>query len=192
MPAAPVVPGGRGSLLAERPLSGEERRERGRQLVVVHRVRQPAVSLRHVLEQLESHRPLAGHDGQVIEIGGLELEVLHTPGHSPGGCCLYAEGLGTVFSGDTLFAGGWGRVDFPGGDAEAMVSSLVRLSTLEDRLRVLPGHGADTTIGRERPWAPHHDIWNFTPFGWQVDYASFPSGHSTTAFSAAMIRSASG
>jgi glyoxylase-like metal-dependent hydrolase (beta-lactamase superfamily II) len=51
-----------------------------------------------------------------------------------------------------LFPGGWGRVDFPGGDPEAMVASLGRLATLEDRLRVLPGHGAATTIGRERPW----------------------------------------
>ena len=59
---------------------------------------------------------------------------------------------GTLFSGDTLFAGGWGRVDLPGGDAEAMVASLARLTDLEDRVAVQPGHGPATTIGRERAW----------------------------------------
>ena len=59
---------------------------------------------------------------------------------------------GRLFSGDTLFAGGWGRVDLPGGSAEAMAASIARLSGLEDRLAVLPGHGPSTTIGRERPW----------------------------------------
>ena len=54
--------------------------------------------------------------------------------------------------GDTLFAGGWGRTDLPGGDAEMMVESLSRLATLEDGLTVLPGHGPQTTIGREKPW----------------------------------------
>ena len=57
-----------------------------------------------------------------------------------------------LFSGDTLFAGAWGRVDLPGGDAAQMVESLVRLTELEAPVRVLPGHGAATTIGRERPW----------------------------------------
>jgi len=57
-----------------------------------------------------------------------------------------------LFSGDTLFPGGWGRVDLPGGSAEEMVGSIARLSGLADGLRVLPGHGAATTVGRERPW----------------------------------------
>ena len=57
-----------------------------------------------------------------------------------------------LFSGDTLFAGGWGRVDLPGGDPDQMVVSLGRLLDLEDRVRVYPGHGADTTMARERPW----------------------------------------
>ena len=82
----------------------------------------------------------------------MRLQVLHTPGHTEGSVCLLSADDGLLFSGDTLFPGGWGRVDFPGGDADAMVASLARLATLEDRLRVLPGHGAATTIGRERPW----------------------------------------
>ena len=59
---------------------------------------------------------------------------------------------GLLFSGDTLFAGAWGRVDLPGGSPGQMVESLSRLAELEDHLRVLPGHGAATTIGRERGW----------------------------------------
>jgi glyoxylase-like metal-dependent hydrolase (beta-lactamase superfamily II) len=91
-------------------------------------------------------------EGGVIRFGELRLSVLHTPGHTEGSVCLLAADGGTLFSGDTLFAGGWGRVDLPGGSAEQMAESVVRLAGLEDRLRVLPGHGPATTIGRERPW----------------------------------------
>jgi glyoxylase-like metal-dependent hydrolase (beta-lactamase superfamily II) len=91
-------------------------------------------------------------EGGVVRFGEVRLRVLHTPGHTEGSVCLLSEDDGLLFSGDTLFPGGWGRVDFPGGDAEAMVSSIARLTGMEDRLRVLPGHGVATTIGRERPW----------------------------------------
>jgi glyoxylase-like metal-dependent hydrolase (beta-lactamase superfamily II) len=91
-------------------------------------------------------------EGGVVRFGEIRLRVLHTPGHTEGSVCLLDDDNGLLFSGDTLFPGGWGRVDFPGGDPEAMVTSLARLSGLEDRLRVFPGHGSDTTIGRERPW----------------------------------------
>ena len=83
---------------------------------------------------------------------GISFQVIHTPGHTPGGICLYCKDEGLLFVGDTLFAGAWGRTDLPGGDAEAMVESLSRLATLEDGLTVLPGHGGQTTIGREKPW----------------------------------------
>jgi hydroxyacylglutathione hydrolase len=91
-------------------------------------------------------------EGGIIRFGELRLEVLHTPGHTEGSVCLLARDEGRLFSGDTLFAGGWGRVDLPGGSPEAMAASIARLSGLEDRLAVLPGHGPATTIGRERPW----------------------------------------
>ena len=91
-------------------------------------------------------------EGGVIRFGEIRLRVLHTPGHTLGSVCLLDDDNGLLFSGDTLFPGGWGRVDLPGGDPLAMVESLARLTGLEDRLRVLPGHGADTTIGRERAW----------------------------------------
>jgi glyoxylase-like metal-dependent hydrolase (beta-lactamase superfamily II) len=91
-------------------------------------------------------------EGGVIRFGELRLTVLHTPGHTEGSVCLLNRDGGTLFSGDTLFAGGWGRVDLPGGDPDQMAESIAHLAGLEDLLRVLPGHGPATTIGRERPW----------------------------------------
>jgi len=91
-------------------------------------------------------------EGGAIRIGGIRLEVLHTPGHTEGSVCLLARDEGLLLSGDTLFSGGWGRVDLPGADPLAMAASLGRLAGLPDALRVLPGHGPGTTIGRERPW----------------------------------------
>lgn len=91
-------------------------------------------------------------EGGVIRFGALRLEVLHTPGHTEGSVCLYDRDWGSLFSGDTLFAGGWGRVDLPGGDPDAMVASLARLTDLEDTVKVFPGHGDATTIARERAW----------------------------------------
>lgn len=91
-------------------------------------------------------------EGGVIRFGEVRLDVLHTPGHTEGSVCLVSHQAGVVFSGDTLFAGGWGRVDLPGGDPAAIVESLGRLATLPDALRVLPGHGRATTIAAERPW----------------------------------------
>ena len=91
-------------------------------------------------------------EGGEIRFGSIRLTVLHTPGHTPGSVCLQARDAGLLFSGDTLFAGGWGRIDLPGGSAEAMVASLGRLAELEAVTGVLPGHGPETTIGRERPW----------------------------------------
>jgi hydroxyacylglutathione hydrolase len=91
-------------------------------------------------------------EGGEIRFGDIRLTVLHTPGHTEGSVCLLAPDDGVLYSGDTLFAGGWGRVDLPGGDAAQMVESLARLVTLDDPIRVLPGHGPATTIGRERAW----------------------------------------
>ena len=91
-------------------------------------------------------------EGGEIRFGALRLTVLHTPGHTEGSVCLYDADDGRLFSGDTLFAGGWGRVDLPGGSAEQMADSIARLAGLDDPLGVLPGHGPPTTIGRERGW----------------------------------------
>jgi len=91
-------------------------------------------------------------EGGIIRFGSVRLEVLHTPGHTEGSVCLLLRDEATLLSGDTLFAGGWGRVDLPGGSAEAMAASIERLAGLGDELGVLPGHGPPTTIRRERPW----------------------------------------
>jgi hydroxyacylglutathione hydrolase len=91
-------------------------------------------------------------EGGLIRFGVIRLRVLHTPGHTEGSVCLLAEDEGLLFSGDTLFAGGWGRVDLPGGDPALMVGSIARLAGLEDPVGVFPGHGPATTIGRERAW----------------------------------------
>jgi hydroxyacylglutathione hydrolase len=91
-------------------------------------------------------------EGGQVRFGEIRLAVLHTPGHTEGSVCLLSVDDGVLFSGDTLFASGWGRVDLPGGSTEQMGASIARLAGLEDRLRVMPGHGPTTTIGRERPW----------------------------------------
>jgi glyoxylase-like metal-dependent hydrolase (beta-lactamase superfamily II) len=91
-------------------------------------------------------------EGSRIKFGEIDLEVLHTPGHTEGSVCLLATGERLLFSGDTLFAGSWGRTDLPGGSDDQMVGSLARLSALPTDLRVLPGHGRQTTIEAERPW----------------------------------------
>jgi hydroxyacylglutathione hydrolase len=87
-----------------------------------------------------------------IRFGEIGLEVLHTPGHTEGSICLLADGERLLFTGDTLFAGGWGRTDLPGGDEPAIIESLSRLAAMAPDLRVLPGHGAQSTIAREGRW----------------------------------------
>lgn len=87
-------------------------------------------------------------EGDTLEIGDLKFEILHTPGHSPGGICLYGEGI--IITGDTLFAGSVGRTDLHGGDIGKLKMSFKRLLSLPDDVKVLPGHGPETTIGREK------------------------------------------
>jgi hydroxyacylglutathione hydrolase len=92
-------------------------------------------------------------EGDQVRIGDLVFDVLHTPGHTEGSICLYEERHALLLSGDVLFAGSYGRTDLPGGSDEAMVASLARLARdLREGVRVLPGHGPETTLGRERPW----------------------------------------
>lgn len=90
-------------------------------------------------------------DGMTLEAGGLELRVIHTPGHSRGGVCLYIEKDGLLFTGDTLFAGSVGRTDFEGGSMEALMASIKKkLLPLGDSVRILPGHGVQSTIKDEK------------------------------------------
>ncbi|MCF8037562.1 MAG: MBL fold metallo-hydrolase [Desulfobacteraceae bacterium] len=88
-------------------------------------------------------------DGDVISFGDISLQVLATPGHSPGGISLHTEGM--VFVGDTLFAGSIGRTDLPGGDYNTLISSIkTKLLPLDDDTIVYTGHGPETTIAREK------------------------------------------
>jgi hydroxyacylglutathione hydrolase len=89
-------------------------------------------------------------DGEVLRFAGFSVGVLHTPGHTPGHCCFDLQGNATLLSGDLVFAGAIGRSDFPNSDAQAMRESLRRFLELPDEARVLPGHGPETTVGRER------------------------------------------
>ncbi len=96
-------------------------------------------------------------DGQTVEVGGTTLRVLHTPGHSPGACSLHASDLGSVFTGDTLFAGGPGATGRSYSDFGTIITSIRdRLLTLPPETVVHTGHGDDTTIGAE---VPHLDEW---------------------------------
>lgn len=92
-------------------------------------------------------------DGDVVPMGNLKVEVLHTPGHTKGSVTLRCRDV--LFTGDTLFAGTCGRTDFPGGSYEEMMVSLKRLGELEGDFRVLPGHERFSTLERERKTNPY-------------------------------------
>jgi len=103
------------------------------------------------LEPVSATRDL--REGEQVHIGDLVFDVLHLPGHSEGSVCLYEERQALLLSGDVLFAGSYGRTDLPGGSEEQMVESLARLGReIPPAVRVLPGHGPETTIERELPW----------------------------------------
>ena len=105
----------------------------------------------HCPEPPSPDRLLKGGDS--LDISELHFLVLHTPGHTPGGICLYGEGV--VFTGDTLFNFGIGRYDLPGGDYTLLMNSLTtKLMVLPDNTKVYPGHGHSSTIGAERRGNP--------------------------------------
>lgn len=102
------------------------------------------------------HADVYVRDGEVLQLAGLELKVLHTPGHTAGGCCYYLEKEKVLFSGDTLFCQSVGRTDFPGGSMSKLVRSIKeKLMPLPDEVRVYPGHMGLTTIGTERARNPY-------------------------------------
>ncbi len=92
-------------------------------------------------------------DGDTISFGNLTLEVMHTPGHTPGGVSFYTND--SVFVGDTLFASSIGRTDFPGGNYDTLIASIRnKLFRLDDLTRVFSGHGPETSIGQEKRYNP--------------------------------------
>ena len=92
-------------------------------------------------------------EGDQLNLAGLTIGVLHTPGHTPGSVCLVVENA--LFSGDTLFQGSCGRTDLPGGDTLTILTSLRRLAGLEANLWVYPGHGGSTTLAQEKRYNPY-------------------------------------
>ncbi len=100
-------------------------------------------------------------DGQVLELAGIRFEVIATPGHTPGGVCYYVREADILFSGDTLFAGSIGRTDFPGGEYDDLIRSIMeRIILLDPAVRILPGHGPTSTIGQERTGNPFLEPFN--------------------------------
>lgn len=87
-------------------------------------------------------------EGDILEIGSLKFMIIHTPGHSPGGICLSGEDI--LITGDTVFAGSVGRTDLHGGDIIQLKKSFKRLMSLPEKIKILPGHGPETTIGKEK------------------------------------------
>ncbi|MDD2401182.1 MAG: MBL fold metallo-hydrolase [Clostridia bacterium] len=102
-------------------------------------------------------RPVADRflqEGDVLDIGNISFEIIHTPGHTCGGICLVGEGV--CFSGDTLFKGAIGRTDLPGGSFEVLINSINnKLVKLDENIVVYPGHGSSTTIGEEKCSNPY-------------------------------------
>lgn len=95
-------------------------------------------------------------EGDLIRFGGHEIKVIHTPGHSPGGCCFYLEKDGILISGDSLFAESIGRTDLPGGSQTQLVGAIrTKLMTLPETVKVFPGHGPSTTVGHEKKHNPY-------------------------------------
>lgn len=89
-------------------------------------------------------------EGQQIQIGNLLIEVIHTPGHTPGGVCFYLKEQAVLISGDTLFKGSIGNLSFPTANTDAMWTSLKKLAKLPSETKVYPGHGEPTMIGNEK------------------------------------------
>lgn len=117
---------------------------------------QPGRNVSSMIGRGESyHADVFVTDGEILKLAGMELKVLHTPGHTEGGCCYYLEQEKVLFSGDTLFCQSVGRTDFPGGSMSKIVRSIKeKLLALPDDVRVYPGHMDLTTIGRERTGNP--------------------------------------
>lgn len=110
----------------------------------------------HPFNQMPGEYDSIGTPANIRDVNTLEIaEVIHTPGHTPGGTCYYFPADKLLLSGDTLFAGSIGRTDFPGGSMLKMMESLKKLMTLPDDTLVIPGHGSHTTIGQEKKQNPY-------------------------------------
>jgi hydroxyacylglutathione hydrolase len=115
-------------------------------------IRPGADGLRLPLPIEGAHPDYLWEENKEYHCGELAFEVIHTPGHSPGGVCLYFKKEAVLISGDTLFKGTIGRLDLPGSSSEDMFASLKKLEKLPEDVKVYPGHGSSTTIKEEKKW----------------------------------------
>ena len=123
--------------------------------VYIHKLDAGKVPQRTEDRNLTSDPSTALRAGFCLQAAGIKLEVLHTPGHTPGGICLYSKAERIVFTDDTLFAGGVGRTDMPGGSMTQLINSIKgKLFTLPDETICYPGHGPQTTIAQEKAQNP--------------------------------------
>ena len=137
----------------------KELKERKGGKILIHRydaegLYNPEINLREHVGLTPEHLEADSRvdDADLIHLGDLEFEVLHTPGHTSGGSCLYCEEEKLLFSGDTLFRGTWGRTDVPTGNFEDVINSITKkLMVLPDETIVYPGHGKSTMIREEKP-----------------------------------------
>lgn len=113
----------------------------------------PYVSAHFFAQQECGNADLLIEDGDTVDIGGDLLTVMHTPGHTAGCVCFVGDGV--VFSGDTIFAGSMGRVDFPTGDVEEMSKSLIKICNLDESLTLCSGHGEISDIATEKNTNPY-------------------------------------
>lgn len=117
----------------------------------------PAVNLCGMMGQqgVIFHADIYVKDGDILTLAGFSIKVLHTPGHTTGGCCYYMEREQALFAGDTLFCQSIGRTDFPGGSASVLLRSIKeKLLPLPGQTKVYPGHNETTTIGWESQYNP--------------------------------------
>ena len=127
--------------------------------VLIHRedaegLYNPEISLTYYIgmADIELEADSRVDEGDIIHLGNLEFKVIHTPGHTKGGTCLYCEKEALLFSGDTLFKGTWGRTDLPTSSFPDIIESITqKLTILPDDTIVYPGHGRMTTIREEEP-----------------------------------------
>jgi glyoxylase-like metal-dependent hydrolase (beta-lactamase superfamily II) len=130
----------------------KESEEGNKPLICVHQ--EDAEMLTRSQKNLSPSPDILLKNGDKLEVGTLILEIVHTPGHTKGGICLKTEDK--IFTGDSLFAGGIGRTDFPGGDLKTLLNSIKKkLLILDEKIKIYPGHGPPSTLGLEKrnnPW----------------------------------------
>ena len=131
-------------------------KERTRARLAIHRADayrlDPATRPESMLDAPRSVADDLIDEGPLTYLRDLDLQAIHTPGHTEGSTCFYLPKEEVIFSGDLLFAGNVGRIDLPGGDARQMEASLARVAAMPSATRVFPGHGPATTIGDEQRW----------------------------------------